>query len=207
MKFSHKITGLCVLFAVFAAAIFVGLTNVQAADALNLGEKMEDFKLPDADAKQFAFNDLKGKNGTVIVFLSIQCPVVNKDYAARLAALGKEMAGKGVNVVGINSNATETAEQVKANAETRGYGFTVLIDKGNVIADRLAATKTPEVYYFDKDNKLVYRGAIDNDKKGDNVTENYLSNAVADVTAGKPVAKAETVGFGCGIKRAEKAKQ
>lgn len=191
------------LFAVFALALLPA-NNVVSGDSngLALGAKMESFALADADGKQRKFDDLTGKNGTLVVFLSVQCPVVNRNYAVRLMQMGKDLNAKGVNVVGLNSNATETAEQVKSNISERGYTFPVLIDKGNVIADKLGAGVTPEVFLFDKDNKLVYRGAIDNDRAGDNITANYLRDAVDAVVAGKTVAKAETKGFGCSIKRA-----
>ncbi len=170
---------------------------------LAIGAKMESFTLADAAGKQQKLDDLKGKNGTILIFLSVQCPVVNKYYAERLAQFGKNYEAKGISVVGLNSNATENVEEIAANTDTRGYTFPVLIDKGNVIADKLGATRTPEVYFFDKNNKLVYRGAIDNDRTGDNAARaEFLRDAVDATIAGKAVAKTETESLGCSIKRA-----
>ena len=195
---------------VFSSALVilavVGLTALpfavpQADTKLAIGQKMDNFTLPDASGKQNAFASVKGKNGTVVIFLSVMCPVVNRFYKDRIASLAKEYQAKGVNIIGLNANAGETAEQIKANAEERAYAFPVLIDKGNIIADKLGATVTPEVFLFDKDDKLVYHGAIDNDRTGEKITANYLRDAVEATLAGKTVAKTETASFGCGIKR------
>jgi peroxiredoxin len=174
------------------------------SDTVAIGAKVENFTLADTDGKQRSFNDLKGKNGAVIIFMSAQCPVV-KAYADRINALVKDYQAKGVSVIGMNSNATESLDYVKSNMTERGYSFPMLIDKGNVIADKLGATVTPEVYLFDKDGKLVYRGAIDNDRSGENVTARPLQDAVDATLTGKAVAKTETKAFGCTIKRAAKS--
>jgi peroxiredoxin len=144
---------------------------------------------------------LKGKNGAIIVFLSIQCPVV-RGYNERINQLAEDYKAKGVNVIGINSNASEALDQVKKHAE-ENYKFPVLIDKGNVIADKFNASATPEMYFFDAKNKLIYHGAIDNDKSGENVQATYLRTALDENLAGKSITKAETRAFGCSIKRAQ----
>jgi hypothetical protein len=62
---------------------------------------------------------------------------------------------------------------------------------------------TPEVYLFDAKGKLVYKGAVDNDRSGENVTSNYLTDALDAMLAGKAVAKTSTNAVGCTIKRGE----
>jgi peroxiredoxin len=173
----------------------------RSESAVDIGAKVENFTLADTEGKQRSFNDLKGKNGALIVFMSAQCPVV-KAYADRINALAKDYQAKGITVIGMNSNATESLDYVKTNMTERGYAFPMLVDKGNVIADKFGATVTPEVYLFDKEGKLVYRGAIDNDRSGENVTARPLQDAVDATLNGKAVAKTETKAFGCSIKRA-----
>jgi peroxiredoxin len=170
-----------------------------------IGTKLETFTLADTDGKQRKFDDLKGKKGTILVFLSTKCPFVNQFYKDRIGQMAKDFGSNGVNVVGINSNITENekAADIKTNAEEKGFAFPILIDQKSVIAAKLGATVTPEIYFFNAENKLVYRGAIDNDKSGENITANYLKDAVDAVVAGKPVTKAETKGIGCGIKTPE----
>ena len=163
---------------------------------------MENFKLADTNGASKSLNDLKGKNGAILVFLSVQCPVV-KGYDERIVKLAEDYAAKGINVIGINSNATEAMEKVKAHT-AENYKFPVLKDEGNVIADKLGANVTPEIYYLNEKNVLVYHGAIDNDRSGENVTMNFLRDAVESNLSGKTVAKTSANAFGCSIKRAAK---
>ncbi len=188
--------------AFFAIVAFVSFNNVSAKDGLAVGATMENFKLADTSGSEKSLNDLKGKNGAILVFLSVQCPVV-KGYDARIVKLAEDYAAKGINVIGINSNATEAADKVKAHA-AENYKFPVLIDKGNVLADRLGANVTPEIFYVNEKNVLVYHGAIDNSRNGENITDNFLRDAVESNLSGKTVAKTITNAFGCSIKRAEK---
>ena len=188
--------------AIFAIAAFVSFNNVSAKDSIEIGATLEDFKLPDTNGTVKSFNELKGKNGAVLIFLSVQCPVV-KSYDERIVKLAEDYAAKGINVIGINSNSTESADKVKAHAE-ENYKFPVLIDKGNVLADKLGANVTPETYYFNAKNVLVYHGAIDNSRNGDSITDNYLRDAVESNTSGKTVAKTKANAFGCTIKRVMK---
>ncbi|MDQ3130224.1 MAG: redoxin domain-containing protein [Acidobacteriota bacterium] len=190
-----------VLFiAVFA--LFISFANVGEADNFAVGAKLEDFKLADTGGKENSFNSLKGKNGTVLVFLSAPCPVV-KIYNERINQIAADYAAKGIAFIGINSNATESLEWVKSHA-AENYKFPMLIDKGNVLADKLGATVTPEVYYFDEKNVLLYHGAIDNDRSGKNVSENILRTAFDSKLGGKAIAKTKSSAFGCSIKRVEK---
>ncbi len=191
-----------VCFTILALIAFGFISNVSNAGDFAIGTTLENFSLPDAAGKSHSFNDLKGKNGTAVIFLSAQCPVV-KVYNERISQVAADYAAKGINFVGINSNATEGLDRVKSNA-AENYKFPVLIDKGNVIADKLGATVTPEVYYFDAKNKLVYHGAIDNSRAGDSITSNYLRTAFDSSMSGQPVKKSRINAFGCSIKRVEK---
>jgi peroxiredoxin len=184
---------------VLALALFASLGNMGSTADFAVGTVLEDFKLTDINGAEQSFGKLKGEKGTILIFLSAQCPVV-KSYNARMSAFAKSYKAKGINVVGINSNATESLEWVKSHA-TENYDFPMLIDKGNVIADKLGANVTPEIYFFDENSKLLYKGAIDNDRSGENVTNNYLQDAVNAKVAGKAIAKTSANAFGCSIKR------
>ncbi|HLM54554.1 MAG TPA: thioredoxin family protein, partial [Pyrinomonadaceae bacterium] len=166
-----------------------------------IGSVVDDFKLPDADGKEHSLASLKGKSGTVILFVATQCPVSNA-YNARMAKLAEDYRAKGINVVGINSNSTEPAAEIKQHAADNGLNFTILKDEGNRVADRLGAQVTPEAYLLDANGKLVYRGRIDNSRNGDSITATELRDAVEAVLAGRGVEKAEVRAFGCSIKRA-----
>ncbi|HEY8559441.1 MAG TPA: thioredoxin family protein [Pyrinomonadaceae bacterium] len=189
-----------IMLAVLLAAFVFVLAPEIDAQTFAVGTALEDFKLTDIDGKEHSFGSLKGEKGTVLVFLSAQCPVV-KGYNERINKIAADYASKGINFVGINSNATEDLNWVKSNATEVGYKFPVLIDKGAVLADKLGATVTPEAYYFDAKNVLLYHGAIDNSRSGDNITDNYLRVAFDDSLNGKKIAKTRVNAFGCSIKK------
>ena len=166
-----------------------------------VGTKLENFTLPDVSGAEQSLDKLKGENGAVLVWVSAQCPVV-KSYNERINQVGDELRAKGINLIGINSNAPESLDWVKSHASEVGYKFPVLIDKGNVLADKLGATVTPEFYYFDKGNVLLYHGALDDDRSGKNVTVNYLRDAFNSALNKQPIKTAKANAFGCSIKRA-----
>jgi peroxiredoxin len=185
--------------AVFLFTALLALTIAANAQGIAVGATMENFSLPDLEGKMQTLDSLKGKNGAVIIFLSAQCPVV-KGYNERIAQIAAEYNRKGIAFIGINSNSTESLDWVKSNA-AENYKFPVLIDKGNKFADKIGATVTPEVYFTDAKNVLVYHGAIDNDRAGTNITDMYLKAAFEATLGGKRVEKTSAKAFGCTIKR------
>ncbi|HRH40971.1 MAG TPA: thioredoxin family protein [Pyrinomonadaceae bacterium] len=189
-----------ILFSILLLVFVLTVSNARAGE-FTIGSTVENFKLSDINGVEKSFNELKGEKGTMVVFLSAQCPVV-KGYNDRLNAVVADYKAKGINFIGINSNATESLTWVKSHAE-ENYKFPMLIDTGNVIADKFGAVSTPEVFFFDKDNKLAYHGAIDNDKSGSNITSPYLRVALDEYLSGKAISKNSTKAFGCTIKRKE----
>ena len=197
MKKLLSLASLAALVVLLAAPL-----GAVAAD-LKIGAPAPDFTLPNAiDGKAVALKDLIAKNKAVaVLFVATKCPVSNA-YNTRMAALGKEYAAKGIALVGINSNKSEPAAEVKAHAEKHGFTFAVLKDEGNRIADAYGASHTPEVFVVDPKGDLLYHGRIDenqDDPKG--VKSPDLRNALDAVLAGKPVPVAQTKAFGCSIKR------
>jgi peroxiredoxin len=199
----NLISPLLVTMFIIAGAIIVGSgrtinRDVPAPPAI--GTTLEDFTLPGVDGKEHSLASLKGKNGSVLIFVAVQCPVSNA-YNERMEKLAQDYKARGINVIGINANAAETAEAVKAHAVANKLTFSILKDPGNKIADRLGASVTPEAYLLDASNKLLYRGRIDNSRNGDQVTSSELRDAIEATLAGKPVAKTTANAFGCSIKR------
>lgn len=197
--------------ALFLAAIFVisgayvaGIarsTEGEVPAPPAIGATLEDFTLPDADGKEHSLNSLKGKNGSVLIFVATKCPVSNA-YNERMEKLAQAYEARGIRLIGINSNAAESATAVKAHAIESKLSFPILKDPANKVADRLGATVTPEAYFLDASNKLVYRGRIDNAKDAAQVNSSELRDAIEATLAGKPVAKTTAKAFGCTIKRA-----
>ena len=191
--------------ALLALLAFVSTTCSENADFVKVdfaaGTKLENFTLPDLSGAAQSLDKLKGENGAVLVWVSAQCPVV-KSYNERINELADGLKAKNINLIGINSNAPESLDRIASHAREVGYKFPVLIDKGNVLADKLGATVTPEFYYFDKEHVLLYHGALDNDRSGKNVTINYLRDAFDSALSKRPIKNARTNAFGCSVKRA-----
>jgi len=166
-----------------------------------IGATIEDFTLPDVDGTARTLASLEGKNGTVLLFIAVQCPVSNA-YNERMEKLAQDYKAKGINVIGINSNVSEDAAAVKSHAAEHKLSFVILKDPGNKIADRLGAMNTPEAYFLDANNKLLYHGRIDNSRNPEGVTTSDLREAMDLTLSGKPVEKTTAKAFGCTIKRA-----
>ncbi len=201
MKKQYAIYLVLASFVVIALAAIAGSgrgTDVPAPPAI--GATVDDFALPDADGKEHSLKSLMGKKGVVLLFIATRCPVSNA-YNERMEQLAQDYRARGVTVIGINSNYTEPAAEVKSHAGEKHLTFTILKDEGNKIADRLGATRTPEAYVLDAQNKLVYHGRIDNSQKTEGITSNDLRDALDEMIAGKAVTKTGGAAFGCTIKR------
>ena len=189
-----------ILIVAFAAVAGSGRNGSDLPAPPAIGTTIDDFKLPDADGAEHSLKSLTGKNGAVIIFVATKCPVSNA-YNDRMEKLAQDYKAKGINVIGINSNNTEPAAEVKSHAAEKHLSFTILKDDGNKIADRLGATRTPEAYVIDASGKLVYHGRIDNSQKTEGITSNDLREALDEILAGKQVSKTGGAAFGCTIKR------
>ncbi len=188
-----------IVIVAFAAVAGSGSTSDLPAPPA-IGTTLDDFKLPDADGAEHSLKSLTGKSGAVIIFVATKCPVSNA-YNDRMEKLAQDYKAKGINVIGINSNNTEPAAEVKSHAGEKHLTFTILKDDGNKIADRLGATRTPEAYVIDASGKLVYHGRIDNAQNAANITSNDLREALDEMLSGKQVSKTGGAAFGCTIKR------
>ena len=199
-----KLAAISLMFALLAIALLVSarpfVADVPAPPII--GSTIAAFALPDSSGAEHSLASLKGKNGVVLIFIAVQCPVSN-GYNERMEKLAQDYQAKGINVVGINANATESAADVKAHAAEKHLTFTILKDNGSKIADMLGATRTPEAYFLDASSKLLYHGRIDNSRDITQVNSSELRDALEATLAGKPVPKTTASAFGCSIKRAE----
>ena len=192
---------LAALFVITAAVISGSGRSNEVPAPPAIGATIDEFSLPDVNGQEHSLKTLKGKNGTVLIFIAVQCPVSNA-YNDRMEKLAQDYKDKGITVIGINANSTEDAAAIKAHATEKHLTFTILKDAGNKIADRLGAARTPEAYFLDANNKLLYHGRIDNSQNPDAIESNDLRQALDSALAGKPVEKPEAKAFGCSIKRA-----
>jgi peroxiredoxin len=155
------------------------------------------------DGTQAHFDNLKG-NVTLVMFISVQCPVSNA-YDDRMNELYKDYASKGVKFIALNANRTEPAAAVEEHAHEHGFRFTVYKDENNVLADKFGATVTPETYVIDSSGIVRYHGSIDDAQNVARVTTRRLRLALDAVLAGKAPPQTETKAFGCSIKRASRS--
>lgn len=188
-----------VVAAVFAWRVYSG--PPAPPPQVEIGDQVKDFTLPDArTGQERSLADLRGENGTLLIFISTQCPYSN-GYNQRMEALHRDYRQQGVRVVGINPNRTEPATEVVRHAREKGLTFTILKDEGNRIADYLGASVTPEAYLLDADGILRYHGRLDAryDEPGLNARE--AREACNAVIEGETIANTGKKAFGCTIKR------
>ncbi|KAF0153022.1 MAG: alkyl hydroperoxide reductase/Thiol specific antioxidant/Mal allergen [Ignavibacteria bacterium] len=185
---------------IITTALAVVLTNVNLAEGL---KKADSFSLKDYNGKTHSLLDYKNSSAIVLIYVSTQCPVSNA-YNERMADLYESYKGKNVSFIGINSNKAEDIEEIKKHAAENNLQFTVLKDINNVIADKFAASFTPEVYVLNDKQEIVYHGRIDDNRRKENVQVSDLSDALDEILAGKKVTNPKTKAFGCTIKRVGK---
>ena len=188
-----------------AAAAFLAAGPVLAG-ALSLGSKapMADVKMRSVDGSEVSIAGVAGPKGTLVVFTCNHCPWA-KAWEERIVALGNEYREKGIGVIAVNANdpkayADDGFDEMVARAKERGMRYPYAVDATSKIAEAFGATHTPEAFLFDKDGKLVYHGAVDdNAKEPDQVENHWLKDALDAVVAGSDVAVRETKSIGCSI--------
>jgi thioredoxin-related protein len=195
-------------FFILPLAVLMLLAFRSSNDPLPIGSNLPnaDTRMKDISGKEVSFKETMKENGLLVMFSCNTCPVVGK-YQSRTLDIGKYAGSKGVGVIILNSNEAtrsdgESFEDMQAYAKEQGYGFSYALDADSKMADAFGATRTPEVFLFDKTGKLVYHGAIDdNPNDPADVTRKHAAIAIDEMLAGKTVSTTKTRFVGCGIKR------
>lgn len=176
-----------------------------ASTMLSLGTQAPDFSLPDVDGSTVTRQQFAGRP-LVVVFMCNHCPFV-VHIRSELARFAQEYRAKGIAVVGISSNDVTThpqdgPEKMKLEAASAGYHFPYLFDANQSVAKAYKAACTPDIYLFDADHTLVYRGQFDSSRPGNGlpVTGSDLRAACDAVLAGRPVSNEQRASIGCNIK-------
>lgn len=212
--FRNKPTNTMLKSAVFALAALVTLPAHDPLTELTIGAPMPaaEVVMKDVVGGERTLASLNGGNGVLVIFSCNTCPfVVGSDGSAgwegrypELAALC-ERSKLGFALVNSNTakrDAGDSFTDMQLHYKEKGYQGHYLLDEENVVADAFAARTTPHVFLFNKELKLVYKGAIDDnvdDPKA--VTKHYLKDAIAALVEGKAVEPAVTKNLGCSIKR------
>ncbi len=174
---------------------------------LALGTEAPDFSLPDTVSGDIvSLADYPDKKGLLVMFICNHCPYV-KHVRQELARLGNDCSDSGLGIVAISSNdidayPADSPEAMKTEAETFGYSFPYLYDETQVVAAAYTAMCTPDFFLFDADNRLAYRGRLDESRpdSGIPVTGKELRAAVDAVLAGESVSDQQLPSMGCSIK-------
>lgn len=177
-------------------------------DPLAIGSTMPNatHKMKDISGKELSLSEAKKDNGLLVMFSCNTCPYVIKNQS-RTKAIGAYALKQNVGVVVVNSNAAlrndaDSYEAMKAYAKEQGYQWNYVVDENSALADAFGANRTPECFLFDKDNKLVYHGAIDdNPVDASSITREHLKVAIDETVAGKAVTVTQSRSVGCTIKR------
>jgi len=175
---------------------------------LPLGTPAPDFSLPDPanGNKTVSLSDFDDANALVVAFICNHCPFV-KHVQGELASLAREYQDKGVAFVAISSNNVEThpddsPEKMAEEARQAGYTFPYLYDETQDVAKAYKAACTPDFFVFDGDQKLFYRGQMDDTRpdSGRQPTGADLRAALDAALAGEPAPSEQKPSMGCNIK-------
>jgi peroxiredoxin len=182
---------------------------------LALGSKAQDFSLPSTDGKQVTLTEYADDELLVILFICNHCPYVIH-IAPALARLAQEYQSRGVGFIAINSNDThaypeDSFEKMKLEKAKRNYSFAYLFDESQQVAKAYTAACTPDIFVFNRQRELVYRGQFDNTRPHRISSGNYddskgqatgadLRVALDSLLNGEAISEQQIPSMGCNIK-------
>jgi peroxiredoxin len=177
-----------------------------ASTMLPLGTAAPDFDLINFDGTKVCLQQFQGKKALVVIFMCNHCPYV-KHVAPELKRLSDDYIPRDVGFIGISSNDVETypedsLEKMAEEAATRQYRFPYAIDLDQSVAKAYRAACTPDIFVFDGQQKLVYRGQLDDSRpKNDKPLNGHdLRAALEAILSGKSVSADQKPSIGCNIK-------
>lgn len=172
---------------------------------LELGTSAPDFRLAGFDGKVTALADFQDARGLVVAFICNHCPFV-KHIRNEFARFAREYQPRGIGVVAVNSNDIQAypddgPEAMASEARSAGYTFPYLLDETQAMAKAYRAACTPDLFLFDEQRKLVYRGQFDDSRPGKGSATGADLRAACDaLLAGSPMPPNQKPSIGCSIK-------
>ncbi len=165
-----------------------------------------DFHLKNIDGSMVRLNDVKGENGTVIMFICNHCPYVIA-IADRLEPAAQKLEALGIGLAAIMSNDTDnhpadSFENMQKFAALHNFSFPYLIDETQDIAKAYGAVCTPDFFGFNKHGELCYRGRLDSagkDPANDDTTPELI-RAMKQVAETGSAPEKQFPSMGCSIK-------
>jgi peroxiredoxin len=166
---------------------------------LSLGDQAPDFTLPGVDGREHSRSDWVGKP-LAVVFSCVHCPYVVA-WEDRLNAIASDYRGRaGLVAVNSNDHLGDSFEDMAERATEKEFAFPFLRDESQEVAQAYGPARTPEVFLFDAEHRLVYHGAPDSDYTDAEGAEPWLRQALDAVLAGSSPEPAETPPVGCSVK-------
>ena len=177
------------------------------SNMLPLGTQAPEFHLVDTVSGNYlSLQKLRGRRGTVVMFICNQCPFV-KHVNEEIIRLCNDYRVTGFGFAAINSNdfdriPEESPSAMRSVARNLGYPFPYLSDATQEVAKLYNAACTPDFYLFDEEQKLVYRGQLDNSRPGNGIPVNgrNLREAMDNILNNNPQRKDQKPSIGCNIK-------
>lgn len=131
----------------------------------DFGWKARDFKLKGVDGKVYSLADVRGPNGTVVVFICNHCPYV-KATISRIVEEARALKAIGIGMIAVMANDTkayreDSFDNMKAFAQKHGLTFPYVIDETQEVARAYDAQCTPDFFGFNAKDELQYRGRLD----------------------------------------------
>lgn len=190
------------------ASFIIGAMAFKGSAPLPIGSEMpkSDHKMLDISGKEVSMKEAAKGNGVLVMFSCNTCPYVVKNEQ-RTVAMGDFAAKLNVGVIIINSNEAyrgteDSFEAMKEYASEKKYNWFYVVDKNSEVADAFGANRTPECFLFNKQLKLVYHGAIDDNPSDESaVKRQHLREAITEMAEGKEISVKESRSVGCTIKR------
>ena len=177
------------------------------SNMVSLGTKAPDFSLLDVISEEFKnLNELKGENGSVIMFICNHCPYV-KHVNKTIVGLANKFKDKGINFIAISSNDVinypeDSPELMKINAQEYNFIFPYLYDESQEVAKTYDAACTPDFYLYDSELILIYRGQLDDSRPGNGIecSGDDLDYALSCLLANTENNRIQKPSIGCNIK-------
>lgn len=179
----------------------------EGAKGAKIGDMAPAFSLKDQDGKTVSLADYKGKI-VVLEWFNDDCPAVEGAHKKKaMVPVAAEFAAKDVVWLAIDSTNAKHGNfgTNKEKLKSWGIAYPVLTDAEGTTGKAYGATNTPHMFIIGKDGKLAYKGAIDNDQRGEKTGSdytNYVKQALNQLVAGETVTTAETKAYGCSVKYA-----
>jgi peroxiredoxin len=169
-----------------------------------LAEQAPTFALLGIDGREHTLESYDDAAVLVLIQSCNHCPYVLA-WEGRMKAVQADYADRGVTLVAVNSNdanykPADSFDEMVKHAASEDFNFDYLHDEDQALARALGSERTPEVFVFDRDRKLVYHGAIDDNRDDTEVGTRYLRDALDALLAGQEPPVAETPPVGCSVK-------